>query len=84
MRDETPMSREAAQRLAKRVLAFSTADEARVNIRSGWSGNTRFAGNELITTPAARIRHDGQRHQRAFGTRQGVRRERNVLDRRGG
>jgi predicted Zn-dependent protease len=43
------MSRDAAQALAKRVLGFSTADQARVSIQSGWSGNTRFAGNEITT-----------------------------------
>jgi len=43
------MSRDAAQALARRVLAFSTADQARVSIQSGWSGNTRFAGNEITT-----------------------------------
>jgi predicted Zn-dependent protease len=43
------MTREQMQALAKRVLAFSTADEARVNIRAGWSGNTRFAASEITT-----------------------------------
>src|SRR5215212_8664485 len=49
MPDDILMSRDAAERLAKRVLAFSGSDEARVNIASGWSGNTRFAGNEITT-----------------------------------
>lgn len=45
----TPPTREQMQALAKRVLGFSTADEARVNIRAGWSGNTRFAASEITT-----------------------------------
>jgi len=43
------LSREQAQELAGRVLAFSTADEARVNISSGEEGNTRFAVNQIST-----------------------------------
>jgi len=49
MLDSALLSRADAEALAKRVLAFSTADEARVNIVAGWSGNTRFAGNEITT-----------------------------------
>ena len=44
------LSREQAQALAQRVLSFARADETRVNIASGWSGNTRFAGNEITTS----------------------------------
>ena len=44
------LSREQAQGLAQRVLSFARADETRVNINSGWSGNTRFAGNEITTS----------------------------------
>lgn len=44
------LSREAAKALADRVMAFAKADETRVNIVSGWSGNTRFAGNEITTS----------------------------------
>jgi len=44
------ISREDAQKLADRVLAFAKADETRVSITSGWSGNTRFAGNEITTS----------------------------------
>ncbi len=44
------LSREQAQVLAQRVLSFAKADETRVNIASGWSGNTRFAGNEITTS----------------------------------
>ena len=45
----TPLSRDDAQALARRVLGFSTADEARVNVNQAWSGNTRFAANEITT-----------------------------------
>ena len=43
------LSREEAQRLTARVLALSGADEARVNVRSGRRGNTRWAGNGVST-----------------------------------
>jgi predicted Zn-dependent protease len=39
-----------ARALAQRVLSFAKADETRVNITSGWHGNTRFAGNEITTS----------------------------------
>ncbi|MFN2397042.1 MAG: TldD/PmbA family protein [Gemmatimonadaceae bacterium] len=44
-----PPSRDELQALAKRALSFTTADEARVNISAGWSGNTRFAASEITT-----------------------------------
>ena len=44
------LSREQAKALTDRVLAFARADETRVSILSGWSGNTRFAGNEITTS----------------------------------
>jgi predicted Zn-dependent protease len=43
------LSREQAKELADRVLAFSRAEEARVNINSGEEGNTRFAVNQIST-----------------------------------
>jgi predicted Zn-dependent protease len=43
------LTREQAQELADRALAFSTADDARVNINSGEEGNTRFAVNQIST-----------------------------------
>ncbi|MDQ3697652.1 MAG: TldD/PmbA family protein [Gemmatimonadota bacterium] len=46
---ESLLTRDQAESLAKRALALSKADEARVSITSGWSGNTRFAGNEITT-----------------------------------
>jgi predicted Zn-dependent protease len=42
-------SREEARALASRVLGFSTAEQARVNISSGEEGNTRFAVNQIST-----------------------------------
>ena len=44
------LSEEQAKALAQRILSFAKADETRVNINSGWSGNTRFAGNEITTS----------------------------------
>ena len=46
------LSRDAAEQLARRVLSFSKADAARVNIGSSLSGNTRFAGGEITTSRA--------------------------------
>ena len=44
------LSRDAAKALCDRILSFAKADETRVNIRSGWSGNTRFAGGQVTTS----------------------------------
>src|SRR3954465_10976654 len=44
------LSEDQARTLAQRVLSFAKADETRVNITSGWAGNTRFAGNEITTS----------------------------------
>lgn len=44
------LSRDAAKALCDRVLSFARADETRVNVRSGWSGNTRFAGGQVTTS----------------------------------
>jgi predicted Zn-dependent protease len=44
------LTREQAKALADRVLALAKAEETRVNIVNGWSGNTRFAGNEITTS----------------------------------
>src|SRR5690606_7760729 len=43
------LSREAVKAITDRALSYSKADEARVVVRSGWSGNTRFAGGEITT-----------------------------------
>jgi predicted Zn-dependent protease len=44
------LSRAEAEALLRRALSFSTADEARVNLQSGASGNTRFAVNQITTS----------------------------------
>ncbi|MEJ7758627.1 MAG: TldD/PmbA family protein [Gemmatimonadaceae bacterium] len=44
------LSREQAKSLADRILAMAKSDETRVNISSGWAGNTRFAGGEITTS----------------------------------
>jgi predicted Zn-dependent protease len=44
------LTREQAKALTDRALSFAKADETRVNVTSGWSGNTRFAGNEITTS----------------------------------
>jgi predicted Zn-dependent protease len=49
MADTRYLSRADAEALAQKVLSFSTADEARVNINSGTQGNTRFAQNQVST-----------------------------------
>ncbi|MGZ8376801.1 MAG: TldD/PmbA family protein [Gemmatirosa sp.] len=43
------LSRSDCEAIAKKVLSYSTADEARVVINSGVSGNTRFAVNQVST-----------------------------------
>src|SRR5215213_3248260 len=44
------LSREEAKKLTDRILSFAKADETRINVRSGWSGNTRFAGGQVTTS----------------------------------
>jgi predicted Zn-dependent protease len=43
------LTRDEAQRLTQRVLAFSRAEQARVNVTSTQEGNVRFAQNQLST-----------------------------------
>ena len=43
------LSRDEARALTTRVLSFSTAEQTRVTVGSGWSGNTRFAASEITT-----------------------------------
>jgi predicted Zn-dependent protease len=50
LRDAEFLSRDDAKTLADRVLSFAKADQTRVNITSGWNGNTRFAGNQITTS----------------------------------
>lgn len=44
------ISREEAQRIIERALSFSRADQARVNLNSAETGNTRFAQNQMSTS----------------------------------
>ena len=43
------LSRPDCEAIAKKVLGFAAADETRVSISSGVSGNTRFAVNQVST-----------------------------------
>jgi predicted Zn-dependent protease len=47
--ENAPLSRDAAQALAKRAMGYSKAEQARVTIRNGSQGNTRFAVNQVST-----------------------------------
>ena len=44
------LTREQAKTLTDRVLGMAKADETRVSLNTGWSGNTRFAGAEITTS----------------------------------
>src|SRR5262245_34010396 len=44
------LTRDAAKALADRILGMSKADQLRVEIRSEWTGNTRFARAEITTS----------------------------------
>jgi predicted Zn-dependent protease len=48
--DAPALTREQARALADRILAMGKNDEMRVDIRSEWSGNTRFARAEITTS----------------------------------
>ena len=43
------LTRDEARALTQRILSFATADQTRVTVGSGWSGNTRFAASEITT-----------------------------------
>ena len=43
------LSRDEARALTARILSFATAEQTRVTVGSGWSGNTRFAASEITT-----------------------------------
>lgn len=49
MRAPPYLSRAEAEALASKVLGFSGAEEARVNVQSGTQGNTRWAANQITT-----------------------------------
>jgi len=44
------LSRDEARAIAERTLGSSTAEQARVTINSGATGNTRFAANQISTS----------------------------------
>jgi predicted Zn-dependent protease len=46
----THLTRQEAEALLQRTLGFSRADQARANLQSGASGNTRFAVNQISTS----------------------------------
>ena len=48
--EDLALTREQARALAARALGYSTADQARVSIESGWDGNTRFADSGITTS----------------------------------
>ncbi|MGH7664204.1 MAG: TldD/PmbA family protein [Gemmatimonadaceae bacterium] len=50
LKDDTLLTREQVEAIARRALGYSTADAARVNLDSGWQGNTRFAVSEITTS----------------------------------
>jgi len=50
MADNRFFSRDEAQAITAKVLGFSRADEARVNLNSTVTGNTRFAQNQVSTS----------------------------------
>src|SRR5688500_9262518 len=43
------LTRDEARALTSRVLGFATAEQTRVTVASGWSGNTRFAARGSTT-----------------------------------
>jgi len=47
------LSEDEARALTERILGMTTADEARVNLGSGWRGNTRYAVNRITTAGEA-------------------------------
>ena len=47
--DDPVLSRDEAESIAKKALAFATADETRIAINSGARGNARFAVNQIST-----------------------------------
>ena len=44
------LTRDQAKSLTDRVLGMAKADETRLTLNTGWSGNTRFAGAEITTS----------------------------------
>jgi predicted Zn-dependent protease len=44
------LTSDQARALTDRVLGMAKADETRISLSTGWSGNTRFAGAEITTS----------------------------------
>jgi predicted Zn-dependent protease len=44
------LTRDQAKQLMDRVLGMAKANETRLSLSTGWSGNTRFAGAEITTS----------------------------------
>ena len=63
------LTRSECEDIARRVLAFATANETRVTINSGQQGNTRFAVNQIST--AGDSYNAGISVQSSFGRRSG-------------
>ena len=42
-----------SREISRRILGMVDADEARVNLSSGWDGNTRYAVNRITTAGEA-------------------------------
>jgi predicted Zn-dependent protease len=49
MADKKFLTREEAEALSSKVIGLTTADEARVNLQSATTSNTRFARNQIST-----------------------------------
>ena len=68
------LSESESRRIIERALSFSSADEIRVNLSGGRSGNTRFALNSITTsgdedTLSVRVlAYFGKQHANASGT----------------
>ena len=68
------LSESESRRIIERALSFSSADEIRVNLSGGRSGNTRFALNSITTsgdedTLSVRVlAYFGKQHATARGT----------------
>jgi predicted Zn-dependent protease len=50
--DQALLSREQAQALIERTIKLSKADEIQVSVFTGYSGNVRFAANQMSTSGA--------------------------------
>ena len=64
------ISREDAQALCDRVLRRSQAERAQVTLNSNWTGNTRFAANQMSTSGS--VENTGIGVQSWFGARHAV------------